>query len=55
MDTVQPDRDDLERLGETDAFRAQLERLAAVALEPWASRLREIERAVAETTQQDDQ
>jgi hypothetical protein len=31
-----------ERLGSTDAFAAELERLAAVAPEPWATKLRAI-------------
>jgi hypothetical protein len=34
--------DGLERLGDSAAFRAELERLAALAPEPWATKLRAI-------------
>jgi hypothetical protein len=34
--------DGLERLGDSAAFRAEVERLAALAPEPWATKLRAI-------------
>lgn len=46
MGTVPRPDDDragaVERLGETNAFSAELERLAAIAPEPWATKLRGI-------------
>jgi hypothetical protein len=41
METLAPDADELERLG--DSLAVELERLAELAPEPWAAKLRKIE------------
>jgi excisionase family DNA binding protein len=47
METVPPERDSgLEPLGESDAFIAELERLASLAPEPWRSELLSLARRV---------
>jgi hypothetical protein len=42
METVPPNADEPERLGESDAFAAEVERLAELAPEPRAGKLRAI-------------
>jgi hypothetical protein len=39
---VKGSAEELARLGDSAAFRTEIERLAALAPEPWASRLRAI-------------
>jgi hypothetical protein len=47
METVPPERDSgLEPLGESDAFIAELERLASLAPEPWRSELLSLARRI---------
>jgi hypothetical protein len=42
MPPPEDDRDDVERLGDSTAFRVELERLAELGPEPWATKLRAI-------------